>query len=225
MSEKIDGSGNAEINNIRFVQQMSHPSSPSSGHELLYMMSGTAHGGLFVKTSDGKQIGPFITGTSGGSLTSVNLGYTSVGGTSDSLSQSKYVAKPVTPSTSAPIRSIVLHIAGNGSGNIQPMCAIYDDNGGAPGKLVAWGTMSALFYGPVLSSTARWLYMSIYYIPTPSSQIWIVAGAVTDAAGETVLYYDTGGGDYNIVSTTVLNDGGFSTTSGRNYSLYAIQEG
>lgn len=66
MAEKIDGSGNAQINNIKFSQQVSHPSSPASGYEVLYVISGSAHGGLYVKDSSGREIGPFITGSAAG---------------------------------------------------------------------------------------------------------------------------------------------------------------
>lgn len=61
MARKIDTDAN--INSIRFSQQTSHPSSPASGYESLYIVSGSAHGGLYVKDSGGRQIGPFITGT------------------------------------------------------------------------------------------------------------------------------------------------------------------
>lgn len=59
----------AEIDQERLRQQTSHPSAPASGHELLYVISGSPHGGLFVQDSAGRHIGPFITGTSGGNLT------------------------------------------------------------------------------------------------------------------------------------------------------------
>lgn len=61
MARKIDTDAN--INSVRFAQQTSHPSSPASGYESLYVVSGSAHGGLYVKDSAGRQIGPFITGT------------------------------------------------------------------------------------------------------------------------------------------------------------------
>ena len=57
-------STDAEINSVRLVQQTTAPSSPSSGHNLLYVVSGSAHGGLFLKDSSGRLIGPFITGSS-----------------------------------------------------------------------------------------------------------------------------------------------------------------
>lgn len=59
-------STDAEIDSVRLTQQISHPSSPSSGYESLYIISGSSHGGLFLKDSSGRQIGPFITGSSGG---------------------------------------------------------------------------------------------------------------------------------------------------------------
>lgn len=54
---------NAEIDQIRLTQQMAHPSAPASGYENLYLISGSMNGGLYLKDSSGKQIGPFITGT------------------------------------------------------------------------------------------------------------------------------------------------------------------
>jgi hypothetical protein len=56
-------STDAEIDTVRLTQQGGHPSSPSSGYESLYVISGSPHGGLYVKDSAGKQIGPFITGS------------------------------------------------------------------------------------------------------------------------------------------------------------------
>lgn len=61
----------ANIDQARFKQETAHPASPASGYELLYVISGSPHGGLFVQDSAGRQIGPFITGTSGGSSTSL----------------------------------------------------------------------------------------------------------------------------------------------------------
>lgn len=66
MSEKIDGTGNATINNIRMAQQIGHPASPASGYDVLYIISGSPHGGLYLKDPAGRQIGPFITGSTGG---------------------------------------------------------------------------------------------------------------------------------------------------------------
>lgn len=53
----------AENNGLRLIQQGSVPSNPSAGHSLLYIASGTANGGLFVKDDAGRNIGPFLTGT------------------------------------------------------------------------------------------------------------------------------------------------------------------
>lgn len=59
----VNISSNAEIDSVRLTQQGNHPSSPASGYESLYVISGSPHGGLFLKDSAGKQIGPFITGS------------------------------------------------------------------------------------------------------------------------------------------------------------------
>lgn len=70
MARKIDL--DAVINRIRVKMQGSHPASPDSGYDYLYVVSGSSHGGLYLKDSSGRQIGPFITGSaSQSSLTSV----------------------------------------------------------------------------------------------------------------------------------------------------------
>lgn len=61
MARKIDT--DAVINKVRLKQQFSHPSSPESGHNWLYVISGSAHGGLYLEDASGRQIGPFITGS------------------------------------------------------------------------------------------------------------------------------------------------------------------
>lgn len=50
-------------NSVRLKQQMSPPSAPAAGYESLYVISGSAHGGLYLEDSGGRLIGPFITGT------------------------------------------------------------------------------------------------------------------------------------------------------------------
>jgi hypothetical protein len=61
MARKIDT--DAEIDRIRMSMQFSHPSNPDSGYDWLYIISGSAHGGLYLKDPSGRQIGPFITGS------------------------------------------------------------------------------------------------------------------------------------------------------------------
>lgn len=66
MTVQIDTT--AENNGVRFVVQGAHPSSPSTGHVLLYYVTGTASPGMFVEDSGGNKYGPFITGSSGGGV-------------------------------------------------------------------------------------------------------------------------------------------------------------
>lgn len=61
MAKKIDT--DARIEKIRIQNQGSHPSAPDSGYAWLYRRTGAGHSGLFVEDSDGKLIGPLITGT------------------------------------------------------------------------------------------------------------------------------------------------------------------
>jgi hypothetical protein len=61
MTVQIDTT--AEIDGVRLVQQGSHPATPDAGHSIVYLVSGTPSGGLYVKDDQGRQIGPFITGS------------------------------------------------------------------------------------------------------------------------------------------------------------------
>jgi hypothetical protein len=77
MARKIDT--DAEIDRIRMSMQFSHPSNPDSGYDWLYVISGSPHGGLYLKDPSGRQIGPFITGSASASsdllsVTSYNPG-------------------------------------------------------------------------------------------------------------------------------------------------------
>lgn len=54
----------AEIDKERFRTQGSHPSAPSSGHVLLYHITGVAYPGMFIQDANGNKFGPLITGTS-----------------------------------------------------------------------------------------------------------------------------------------------------------------
>lgn len=62
MTVQIDTT--AEIDAIRLKTEGAHPATPSSGHVLLYYVTGTASPGLYTELSNGQRIGPFITGSS-----------------------------------------------------------------------------------------------------------------------------------------------------------------
>lgn len=49
---------------IRATDRGTHPSAPTSGNKLIYVISGSPHGGLYVEDSSGNKIGPMITGSS-----------------------------------------------------------------------------------------------------------------------------------------------------------------
>lgn len=81
MARKIDT--DAVIEKIRLKQQFSHPSSPDSGYNWLYVVSGSAHGGLYLEDASGRKIGPFITGSAGGS--GITSSFTSISPTTTNI--------------------------------------------------------------------------------------------------------------------------------------------
>lgn len=203
---------------VTFLES-SAPSTPASTLGYLYEKT---DGKLYFKNDGGTETELTAAGSS---PATTNLGYTTVGGTTDTLSASKYVAKAVTPTTTKPIIGIAFYCAGNASNLIEPISAIFDDNAGVPGKMVAWGVMSAIAYGPSMSATGRWLYLPIFYVPVASTQIWICSGAVINNANAGVFYYDGSGGDHVITGTTAVTDAGWGSATTRKYSLYAVQTG
>lgn len=62
MTVQIDTT--AEIDAVRLKTEGAHPAAPSSGHVLLYYVTGTASPGLYTELSNGQKVGPFITGSS-----------------------------------------------------------------------------------------------------------------------------------------------------------------
>ena len=60
MTVQIDTT--AEIEAVRLKTEGSHPAAPSSGHVLLYYVTGTAMPGLYTELSNGQKIGPFMNG-------------------------------------------------------------------------------------------------------------------------------------------------------------------
>jgi len=81
----------ANIDQVRLKQETAHPASPASGYELLYIISGSAHGGLYVKDSSGRQIGPFITGTLAASGAPSTAHYVLTSGSGGTLSNSHVI--------------------------------------------------------------------------------------------------------------------------------------
>ncbi len=173
----------AEIDQIRLTQQIAHPSSPSAGYELLYIVSGSSHGGLFVKDSGGRQIGPFITGSPAvvgssvlvqrkGNQTGFATGTDVAIPYDDSIPQSNegypFLSQEITPTSASNILYIDVTILGspsagdyiimalfqNGVANALAATAFYIDTGTAIGILHLRHKMVAGTTSPI-TFTAR----------------------------------------------------------------------
>jgi hypothetical protein len=157
------------------------------------------------------------------------IGKNAVGANADASAVNtwKGVYKKVTTSSDGLLASIDVHCKGNGSNVSALYAAVFDDNAGAPGKLISVGTfpgepsgsLSAAF-NTVMSATARW-------VSIPSG-IWLPAGTYwmvvcfggAGVASAMSLFYDAGGHDFSsTLNATWINEATASADSTRDYSI------
>lgn len=163
--------------------------------------------------------------SSGSSPTTNELGTTTPGGSSEGRSASTFWAKQVTPSTTKPIHAIAGHINGDAAHVFGPMCAIFNDNAGSVGDLLAYTGMPAALYGAVASTTYRWLHVPTFYVPAAGTAIWIVFGVIINGSTTVNIHYTGSGTDRVVTAASSFSDGGWGASSGNDYSIKAIQFG
>lgn len=181
-------------------------------------------GKVYVCTTAGTP-GTWTQAGGGGGIT--EIGTTTPGASVDADTVSAAWAQQVTPAAAKPIRAIAAHVAGSAGSQVSgPFAMIFDDNAGAPGKCVAHSGLPAALYGPMLSTTYRWLYIPIYYLPAAGTPIWLVFGRIANAQAACDLHYTTGGADTDrkIRATSAFGDDGWGASTSRTHSIKAAQD-
>lgn len=207
---------------VDLADQGSDPSSPSAGKHRLYAKAG----GLYDKDSSGTVVGAFGAGGGGGAALST-LGYNTAGGSFEVATTNRWYCKSVSSSGNGVLLSIGAYIkAGTSNGQIALNVAVFEDNSGAPGKVIAYNhniTNNELLTEATLGSTLpRWVEMPIG-APTTAATFWIAANLAAGGGGE--IAYDTGTDQYFTTGGGWVADPGGGlyalTVSSRKYSIRA----
>ena len=160
--------------------------------------------------------------TASGGITQSYLGKTSAGASFDSGASSNHLirAKKITMATAGLIASIGV----NAKGDVTRACTytvhIWDDNAGAPGKVVASSDSSEANQGLLMSTTARYIDVGVGFWATAAD--WWIGFTWFGNVGGTAFEpsYDTGGGDYEATMTGSWSIDSLSSGS-KNYAIRA----
>lgn len=154
-----------------------------------------------VLSSDGTDI-TWQTPSSGG-ITQAFAGYNTIGGTTETPGvNSKLYFKKVTLANACLLTSIDAYVGTSGAGAVLgPVAALYDDNAGAPGKVIGWSSEFGVTGD--MGGNFRWLSMPIGAW-LAAADYWL-AIRTSDSGGAVLqqIKYDSSGSDQT--GTGVVN--------------------
>lgn len=157
-----------------------------------------------------------------GGLGFSQLGYTTAGGSQETMVQYRWHTKKITLSATSMICSISAHIQGLSSQAELLRWAVWSDNAGTPQYVQAGTGIGFYLQTAVADGTARWVSGAIGR-KFAAADYWI--GVMVPAASAAKLSYDGSGSDH-IWTPTIddITDAGSIwavTDSTRKYSIYA----
>lgn len=161
---------------------------------------------------------PLYTPSTSGGITQSYIGYNAVGGSTETMTGNRGYAKKVTLTSAGVLSNIEAYIKGNGSQVSGLGCAVYADNAGVPGKLLA-ASISANTDVLNMSTTPGWVGLPVGQWLT-AADYWI---AVKDIDGQSIIAYDSGSDRIWAEGGAWWSDGSLVTTSDstRKYSVRA----
>lgn len=163
----------------------------------------------YVLTADSTQtLGLKWAAAAAGGLTQAYLGYNTAGGTWDTPGvNSRLYVKQVTPANNCTLISIGAYVqCGSTATSRGPAVVLYDDNAGAPGKVIADGNpyMVTIL---MAATTPRWVDTPIVAQLTASTAYWIgVQTSDTGGGALQQLAYDGSGSDKTANGTAAQFD-------------------
>lgn len=211
----------------------------AGSHTIKLQMRVTAGTGYWFKGQSGNPEGHFSvqelpdSGALAGSVQSslTYLGYNTIGASYESTSSDRIYAKSVTPSTEGILISIAAYVKGNNTNAASFGAAIYTDNSGSPGTLIAavpWATNSgSRLLNLYISATARWLFVPINFPLTVGTTYWIAFYASDGGGGGNgaiQIAYDSSGSD-KTTDTAYVRDAGpptWSDAAARKFSIKGL---
>lgn len=214
--------GHVLIPNTDFSEQY-----PQSG---TYQYTVAQETGTYHLSAYGIQSSSFVqqsTGTSGGGITHEYLGYNTVGGSTENMTQRRVYAKKITVSSAGILSSIGAHVIGASSDQVSSLSwCLLNDNSGTPNQILSYVINPSQSLLPDNASgagglTARWIDMpcGVYLAP---GDYWIAVMSLESAL--LAIYYDGSGSDrYYTSGGNWFSDWGWysPTTSSNQYSIRA----
>lgn len=167
-------------------------------------------------------------GGAGAGLTHSYLGYNTAGASDEQTTGSRVYAKAITPASNGQLVGIGVYTRSRAGTNVRPppVGALFDDNAGVPGLLLASSGIAAPATGHLLSTSAsagtyRWFQTSVTYYLTASTTYWLAVIAYDNTYD---IAYDGSGSDhYQTLGGYWILDWGWSgsvdNTSANKYSI------
>jgi hypothetical protein len=199
-------------------------SNPSADHRVLFLGE---DGDLHLRDSSGTVTTPNDTG-GGGDPTHSFLGYNTVGGSAETMTQYRWYAKRITAATDGILLSLGAYIKWGADDLGAIMAAVYEDAAGPVPNKALFATSIGTGSDTVdLSEAAgtrnpRWFSLPCGLFVT-ADDYWI-AFATRNNSTQADIYYDTSGSDrYWTPGGFRILDGAYlsQTDSTRNYSIRA----
>ncbi len=216
----------------------------SSGVSSLDSITGAVvlHAGTNVTITDNSPSAGNITiASSGGAsgLAKSQIGYATIGGTTETATGFRVIAKKITPASTGTLIAIAFYLKYQADTSLYYQVSVFDDNSSAIGKVLAFNSAGSrpsaggaggqggldLHQG---TEVARWLTIPLCCELTASTDYWIgfqMAVEVSLGGTAPLIYYDGSGTDRRYTAGSFLTlDGQNATqaTDSRKYSLYGI---
>jgi len=177
----------------------------------------------YVLTWNGSAWVPAAAGGGGGGWSQV--GYATIGGSTEAMSDKKFYVKKITLAASGTISAVRAYIAGNSqTGVVSFSAGLWDDSGGVPVHLLMGFAQPSLSTFIDNGGVARWFGWPCG-VRLASGTYWIGIAQMDHSGSElTQIYYDGSGSDVNFTSGGGWTpEGNFytNTVTSRKYSIYA----
>jgi hypothetical protein len=176
-----------------------------------------------VLTSNGAGVAPSYQAAAGG-VTQAYVGYNTVGGSTELITQRRMYLKKITLATACLLTNIEAYVDLSSAAQVRQLAAaVFTDNAGTPELMIAANMppTTSLIFSVAAASSARWFGLAMGKWLT-AGDYWLGVGMMSADSGNVRLYYDGSGSDkYYTESGSWISDAGRVTvnTSANKYSI------
>lgn len=165
-----------------------------------------------------------------GGITQAYEGYNTVGGSTESIDEFDIYTKTFTPAQNELLQGVAVHLKWQEDYSWIIWVALYDDNSGSPGKVLAANSVGSrvALHGLDLhqaTEVARWIELPLSALLTASTVYYVgVSVARTDGSGSApLIYYDGSGSDKTLARTNAIILEGTPQTWANSTKKYSIR--